>query len=121
MAHEDCMSLLQAPPPYRRDERVRTRLRVRYGIGAIDRTGHAQSISSGGLYIDTNDVFKIGTHVVLRVEFPERTVCHNGEVTWAIRVPDHLREQMVCGMGIAFMDPGSEWKEYFENWKASLA
>lgn len=108
-------------PPLRRDERVRIRLRVQYGMGAIDREGFAESISASGLYIATNDVFKVGTRLVLRVEFPERAVCHAGEVTWAIRVPEHLQDRMVCGMGVAFVDPDPQWQGFFRRWSTSLA
>lgn len=101
----------------RRDTRVRTRLRVSYGIGAIDLSGFAESVSLGGLYINTNDVFKVGTRLVLRVEFPDRAVCQRGEVTWAIRVPEHMRDKMVCGMGISFIDPDPQWREFFANWQ----
>jgi hypothetical protein len=115
------MSRVLAPSRHRRDERVRTRLRVRYGIGAIDRESFAESISAGGLYIATNDVFKVGTRLVLRIEFPERAVCHSGEVTWAIHVPDHLQDRMVCGMGVAFIDPDPQWQEFFLRWKTGVA
>ncbi len=105
-------------PNVRQHPRVPARLRVSYGVGAIDHTGFAESVSEGGLYVNTNEVFKVGTHLVLRVEFPERAVCQRGEVTWAIRVPDHLRERMVCGMGIAFIDPDPQWRDFFRRWKA---
>jgi hypothetical protein len=61
-------------------------------------------------------VFKVGTRLVVRIEFPERAVCHRGEVTWAIRVPEHLRDQMVCGMGISFIDPDPQWPLFFREW-----
>jgi Tfp pilus assembly protein PilZ len=104
----------------RRGERFRTRLPVSYGPGDFDCESFAESISPGGLHIHTNEVFKVGTRLVMRVEFPEKTVCLQGEVTWAIRVPDQLQETMVCGMGISFIDPSPEWQALFERWKESL-
>lgn len=104
-------------PCVRKFDRVQTRLRVSYGVDAIDRTDHAESVSEGGLYINTNEVFKVGTALILRVEFPERAVCLRGEVTWAIRVPEHLRDRMVCGMGISFIAPDPQWPEFFRRWK----
>ena len=111
------MSPLQAISPARRHDRVHARLRVAYGEGTIDYREHAESISEGGLYINTNEVLRVGTQLVVRIEFPDRTVCHRGEVTWAIRVPDHLRDQMVCGMGISFLDPAPQWQEFFREWR----
>ena len=99
----------------RRAERVQARLPVGYGVGRIERRDFADSISEAGLYIKTNDVYKVGTRLVLEVEFPDRTICHRGEVTWAIRVPTHLSDRMMCGMGISFLDAGAGWLEFFRR------
>ncbi len=105
----------------RRHSRVRARLWVSYGIDSIDSAGCAESVSEGGLHISTNDVLGVGTRLVLRIEFPERAVLQLGEVTWAIRVPEHLRDEMVCGMGIRFLDLDPGWMEFFRGWRGSLA
>jgi uncharacterized protein (TIGR02266 family) len=110
------MSQVDVAPAARRHDRVRARLRVGYGVDTIDRQSHAESISKGGLCINTNDVLKVGTRLTVRIEFPERAICHRAEVTWAIRVPEHLREQMVCGMGLTFIDPDPQWPEFFQQW-----
>lgn len=112
------MNQVDVAPSARRHDRVRARLRVGYGVGTIDRQSYAESISEGGLCISTNDVLKVGTRLIVRIEFPERAVCHRAEVTWAIRVPEHLREQMVCGMGLTFIDPDPQWPEFFARWMA---
>jgi len=115
------MSLVQTTLPcHRGDDRVRARLHVSYGIGALECTSYVESISPGGVYINTNQVFKVGTRLVLRIEFAERAVCLQGEVTWAIRVPDNLKDKMVCGMGVAFIDPDPQWPELFLRWRTSL-
>ena len=115
------MSQIQTAAPARRHDRVHTRLRVAYGEAAFERVDHAESISEGGLYIDTNEVLRVGTRLIVRIEFPNRTVCHRGEVTWAIRVPEHLQEQMVCGMGVTFIDPDPQWPVFFRNWKSAAS
>ena len=115
------MNRLNARRRSRHHGRVRTRLWVSYGIDSIDSAGCAESVSEGGLHINTNDVLGVGTRLVLRIEFPDRTVLRHGEVTWAIRVPEHLRDEMVCGMGIRFLDPDPEWLEFFRGWRNSLA
>jgi uncharacterized protein (TIGR02266 family) len=102
----------------RRHDRVRVRVPVRYGIESADHSGFAESISEGGLYINTNDVLKVGTRLILRIEFPDRTVSQLGEVAWAITVPEHLRDSMVCGMGVSFthVDPG--WLRQLREWQS---
>ena len=104
----------------RRHRRIRSRLRLAYGVGVDEHTDYAESISEGGLYVNTNAVLKVGTRLVVRIEFPDRAVCHQAEVTWAIRVPEHLRDQMVCGMGLSFIDPDPQWPEFFARWRARL-
>jgi uncharacterized protein (TIGR02266 family) len=102
----------------RRHDRIRTRLEVRYGEKGPEHTGTAESISEGGLYINTNEVYPVATRIVLEVSFPERTVRHRGEVVWAIHVPEHLRSSLVCGMGVRFIDPDPQWHVFFHRWKA---
>jgi len=114
------MSLVQtATLCHRSDDRVRARLHVSYGIGMLECSSHVESISPGGVYINTNEVFKVGTRLVMRIEFAERAVCLRGEVTWAIRVPEELKDKMVCGMGVAFIDPDPQWPELFLRWRES--
>jgi Tfp pilus assembly protein PilZ len=104
----------------RQHGRIRTRLRVAYRVGAEEHSDHAESISEGGLYVDTNEVLEVGTRLVVRIDFPDHSVSHLAEVAWAIRVPDHLRDQMVCGMGLSFIDPDPQWVEFFTRWKSGL-
>jgi uncharacterized protein (TIGR02266 family) len=105
----------------RRHDRVRTRVSVRYGIGALDREDFAESVSVGGLYIRTNDVFRVGTHLTVEVAFPDGAIRRHGEVVWAIQAPAHLQHVMVVGMGISFQDRDARWTEAFERWRSSLA
>jgi Tfp pilus assembly protein PilZ len=104
----------------RRHDRIRTRLPVRYGPGTADREGFAESISEGGLYIGTNRVYRVGTRLLVEIDFPGKTFYHHGEVVWAIAVPEHLRETMICGIGIGFTRPDPSWSEFIRNWKAEL-
>lgn len=112
---------LQTYTERRGRERVATSLPVRFGVGSLDRQAEAGNISTGGLYIRTNQVFKAGTHLRLAIEFPERPVSAAGEVTWAIAVPEHLCRTMVHGMGIQFLKTEPDWNAFFERWRASLA
>jgi hypothetical protein len=104
----------------RRSERVRVRLPVRYGPGSVEREGFADSISEGGLYINTNRIYKVGTSLLVEIDFPGRTFYHQGEVVWAIAVPEHQRSALICGIGIGFTRPDPAWPGYFREWKAEL-
>ena len=111
--------MIQTATSIRRHERVRARLNVFYGIGAPEFEAMAESISIGGVFLNTNNVLKVGSRVIVQIKFPERSVCHCGEVTWAIRVPEHQRESLVCGMGISFVDPDPSWATFFKAWRDS--
>jgi uncharacterized protein (TIGR02266 family) len=104
----------------RKFERVPSRLAVRYGYVTLDREGIADNVSEGGLFIRTNQVFPMGTHLRLEVDFPERTIQQSGEVMWAIKVPEHQVETMICGMGIRFVDTEPGWPEFFRRWMADV-
>jgi len=111
--------LIETPTSIRRHDRVRTRLSVLYGIGAPEFEATAESISIGGIFLNTNNVLKVGSRVIVQINFPGRFICHCGEVTWAIRVPEHQRETLVCGMGVSFVDPDPSWATFFKAWRDS--
>jgi hypothetical protein len=111
----------ESEPKTQRYERVRAKLHVRVGAGGTNLESIAENISEGGMYVNTNDPIKPGTRVLVQIEFPDRLVLHRGEVMWAIHVPEHLRDSMICGMGIGFIDPEPGWPEFFRRWRASAA
>jgi uncharacterized protein (TIGR02266 family) len=104
----------------RRYTRVRTRLHVHYGLETPEHRAFAESISEGGLHIITNEPLKVGTHVALRIEFPQGPIDLRGEVVWAIRVPEGQRNVLVHGMGIGFIDPDPQWAALYGAWKAEV-
>jgi uncharacterized protein (TIGR02266 family) len=116
-SHEDRSA---SPVLDSRSGRVKTRLRVAYGVHEPEFVGYADNVSKSGLYINTNRVFKNGTRLNLEVEFPQRAVRLVGEVVWAIRVPEHERSSMVCGMGVQFVAPGAWWTPFFREWIRSF-
>ena len=104
----------------RKSPRIPTRLPVHYGLYETDRTDYAFNISEKGLCIRTNKVLKVGTRIRLQIEFPERSVFFIGEVMWAIKVPEHLIDSMVCGMGVRFLNPEPGWGDYYRGWRRSM-
>ena len=96
--------------------RARKRLMVRYGTEKPDRTAFTRNLSATGLFLQTNHVFKPGSTVQVALKFPERTFNMWGRVIWAKRVPPELARVMGCGMGVRFVDPDPEWREFFFRW-----
>ena len=103
----------------RSGDRVGSGLSVSYGVSKTDRSGLVGNISEEGLYIDTDEVYRVGTRLLLRIEFPDRSICQHGEVAWAIGAPAHMQASMMCGMGISFIDADPSWPEYYRRWKAA--
>jgi len=96
--------------------RAKKRVMVRYGVTGLDRTGFTRNVSETGMAIQTNQVFAPGTMLQIEMKFPDRTVTLWARVVWAQRVPAALAHRLPCGMGVQFVDPGSEWPAYFKTW-----
>lgn len=97
--------------------RKRGRVRTRYGVDALERTAFTNNISLSGAFIKTNMVYKPGTMLQLELAFPDETVSLWAQVIWAKRVPPQLARSLHCGMGIRFINAGTEWVEVFERWQ----
>jgi len=104
----------------RKSVRYSTQLQVRYGIGTLSSHAPVGNLSEGGLCIQTNEVYKTGTRIWIAIQLGDAEVQLNGEVMWAIRVPEHQTGYMEHGMGVQFLDGGPEWKRAFAGWKESL-
>ena len=115
----------QAPKHLPHDEqrgsvRYSVQLQVRFGVHGLDRRAPVANVSEGGMCIKTNDVYKAGTVIFSALELPTGDVHLRGEIMWAIRVPEQQTEYMEHGMGVQFLDAGSEWKQAFARWKEEL-
>ena len=111
---------LQAQIDRRRSERIHTSLTVRYGQPSTDLKGRAENVSEGGLYVLTNKVFNVGARIRLVIEFQTGEFEHEAEVMWAIAVPEHMKDSLVHGMGLQFVDPPPEWPSFFAAWRESV-
>ena len=112
----------QHPPPDERRGSVRysAQLQVRFGVQGLDRQAPVANVSEGGICIKTNEVYKTGTLIILALDLRGETMHLRGEVMWAIRVPEQQTEYMEHGMGVQFLDAGSEWKQAFARWRKEL-
>ncbi len=103
----------------RQHERVKTRLVVTFGQSSPEFSGEAENLSEEGLFISTGHTFRVGTRLILQIEFPDRVVSQHGEVVWSIPVPEHMRGSMVGGIGIQFIYPDPQWPAFFRAWRDS--
>ena len=101
----------------RQGDRVSTKLTVHFGPSSPDCSGLAENLSEDGMYINTSEIYRVGTRLILQIEFPDRVVSQHGEVVWAIPVPAHMRGSMVGGLGIQFIYPDPQWPSYFRAWR----
>jgi len=99
--------------------RSRGRLKVRYGVHAVDRTAFTMNVSLTGAFIHTNNVYKPGTTMQLEVVTADDAgISMWTQVIWAKRVPPQMAHILPCGMGVRFINPPPEWQDFFTSWQA---
>jgi len=91
---------------------------VRFGTDTLDRTAFTMNVSLTGAFIRTNQVLSPGKTIKIEFAFPDRTLEVYAKVVWAKRVPPQMAHLLPCGMGVRFVQPGSDWFEAFESWEA---
>jgi hypothetical protein len=99
--------------------RTRGRIRVRFGLGKLDRTAFTMNMSLTGAFIRTNHVFGPGQTIQVEFCFSEHSPVLHAKIVWAKKVPPQLAHLLLCGMGVRFIDPGPDWVEAFEGWESS--
>lgn len=110
------MATTVKPGDKRNRARAKRRLMVRFGTSTPDRSAFTKNLSETGLFLQTNNVFAPGTTVQVQIHFPDRVYSHWARVVWAKKVPPQLAHILECGMGVCFIDPSSEWQEYYLAW-----
>ena len=100
----------------RRSERMRGRIRVRYGVESLDRTAFTMNVSETGAFVRTNNVFPPGTTLKVEFNFESRSVTTYARVVWAKKVPPQLAHLLHCGMGLRLVNPGPDWADLFAAW-----
>lgn len=102
------------------DKRIRRRLMVKFGTGKADKTGFSKNVSTTGLFIQTNTLFRPGTTIQVVVHFPDRTFSQWATVVWGKQAPPELAHVIECGMGVRIVDPGEDWTAYVQEWKKKM-
>jgi uncharacterized protein (TIGR02266 family) len=109
----DPQQFLRAISPYLGDRRtvprVPARLRINYGIeGRNVLADYSVNLSSGGVFIETDDVLPTETPLFLQFTLPEsgRTIRCKGRVAWVNHPGEILSPKLPPGMGVQFLDLG---------------
>lgn len=99
----------------RHDERQFRRLPVRFWVRdeGKERVGFTTNISTGGMFIGSNQVVVPGTRLRVEVLDSANGFVVEGQVTRAVRVAPHLRAVQVSGMGIRFLPVAELVQEFF--------
>jgi hypothetical protein len=83
---------------------VRKRLKVEYGVTALEHRGTSRDISVGGLFLMGERVYKVGTRLHLNVVLTESHFYAEGLVMHNKRVQASLRRIETQGMGLRFLN-----------------
>ena len=83
-----------------RQNRVRGRIRVRFGETHADRMAFTMNVSKTGAFIGTNNVFAPGKKIKIEFNFEDETMTLSARVMWAKKVPPQMAHLLPCGMGV---------------------
>ena len=103
----------------RRAPRYRVDLDVSLGSEHNFYTGLAENMSEGGVFVATHLLKPVGELVELTIHLPESnaTVKCTGEVRWIREYTE--RNELPPGMGIRFLDPGTELLQVVDGFLAT--
>ncbi|HTP64303.1 MAG TPA: response regulator [Geobacteraceae bacterium] len=96
---------------FRVTPRFIARLRIRYGENAEKLlTDYSINLSTGGVFIETEDYLPIDT--ILSIEFilpeNEKTICCRGRVAWLNSAGAMVNPNLPAGIGLQFLDISPE-------------
>ena len=99
----------------RQEERQFRRLPVRFWVRdeGKERVGFTTNISTGGMFIGSNQVLLPGTRLRVEVLDSSNGFVIEGQVTRAVRAAPHLRAVQSSGMGIRFVPVAELVQEFF--------
>ena len=85
----------------RQTERLRKRLRLRYGVRDASSLAFTENFSETGIFIRTVKVMMPGTSLLVELELPDQTsVICEVKVRWSKRIPAGLSHLQKGGMGV---------------------
>jgi len=100
----------------RREERKYKRLFVRYGHREPEHPAVAQQISTGGLFLSTNEkVYARGIPIVVEIKGPTETWLVAGIVRHAFKVHPNMARFTKPGMGVELTEIPSACRAYLAS------
>jgi uncharacterized protein (TIGR02266 family) len=95
-------------------QRFQVVLKVRYETNEAFQEAVIHNLSSGGVYLATQMPFDVGSEFQIEIELPERNEWVRGlcKVVWVNEIDT---EQYPKGMGVAFLETPSGYKELVEE------
>ncbi len=91
----------------RMQPRVKARIHIHFGPD-LNRllTNYAVNLSTGGLFIESDDVLDIDAMLMLDFSLPdpERSICCKGRVAWINDSGEPINPKLPTGMGVQFLD-----------------
>jgi len=94
-----------------RPQRFLKLLAVRFGVDKPTRVGRTADLSSGGLFVVTDEPFRPDTRVKLRLEIEGFEVPLTGRVVWTHPKPEQGRQ---AGMGIQLDHPPAMYQRFVD-------
>ena len=91
------------------DKRLKSELRVYYGTSQQTvLAGFSVDLSTGGLYLQTNQPLTIDEHLTLIFSLPdqEKTITCQARVAWVNAPDDPRKPELPPGVGVQFVDLG---------------
>lgn len=110
--------------PDRQQPRLPSRILVHFGESPQRlKANYTVDMSSGGMFIATQNFFPVGSSLSLQLEFPEkRTLTCLGQVAWLNHSEFHKKPHLPEGMGVAFAglsDPQQDLVKSFLSQRAA--
>ena len=102
-------------PDKRYIKREPKRVFVRFGTSDLDKRGYTGNISETGMFIQTRSVFKPGSTIQVQFEVEGEIFLLQAKVIWAKKSTAQFSRVLKDGMGIRYMDPPLEWREFFHR------
>jgi Tfp pilus assembly protein PilZ len=100
----------------RREERKFKRLFVRYGSKDPKHTAVAMQLSSGGMFLSTNDmVYAQGAAIVIEVKGPQETWIVSAIVRHAFKVHPNMARFTRPGMGVELTSLPDGCRQYLAS------
>jgi Tfp pilus assembly protein PilZ len=85
-------------------------------VGETDKIALSKNLSETGLNLNTNQLFEPGASIQVELKFPDRTFNMWARVVWIKKVPRQQALTFKAWMGLSFIAPSPEWREYFGEW-----